>query len=313
MPEFFDRRDAQHEPLDRASLAANEVPPGVEARLHAQLDTFREALATRNRSASPFRSMVMRLASAAVGAAITLVIVGALFGGTAKPTWADVVERFDTVPFFNATIYVRESALSQPVQLELWMSQGGRMRLRAGNRLYFGERGRIVEHFDIASEDTSSSSVRHAEGMVREVAERLGQADEFGLETFVQALPQRGAYSLPLENQNATISNDLVVFDIAEKGSPDWVRIWALRESRLPVRVKFWGANNAHCVDVALSYANTQPPEFFDPDAFRAAVEQGGVENGNRIYLLLKDPGGRPLTPADLEPRTPTETAAETI
>ncbi|HEO71533.1 MAG TPA: hypothetical protein ENN80_09725 [Candidatus Hydrogenedentes bacterium] len=280
----------------------SEIPHDIHDRMYKHLDAFHAHLKHRaTERFRPFRGRLwpLRLALAATAAALLLITGTLLFGGTAEPTWAEVVEQFGSVPFFNATMYARSSAMAEPVQLELWMGLGGKLRLRAGNEVLFGDQGRAVEKVCFAPPSDSSPCVAHAERMVRSVIEQLGKAEAFDLNTLIQALPLQGALSPPLANHNASISRDLVVFDLTYEPSPEWVRIWALRESRLPMRLLFWQPETGESLDVVLSYGNPQPPEFFDPEAFRDAIASNS-SMPNQAYALLDDTGGRAVTPQDV-------------
>jgi len=283
----------------------DEVPAEVRSRLHAQLGAFRDHVSYREAMRPRGRRVLrvaFRSAAAIAGAAIIFGIASVVFGTGPAPTWADVLEQFESTPSVNATVYVKSSAVAEPVQLELWMAQGGRLRLRAGNQVVFGEKGRTVATVSLADAPDASNSVLHAQRSVQQIVNVVARAETFSFDTLVQALPFEGTRTLsaPLANQNASVSNDLIVFDIACDQSPEWVRIWALRESRLPVRFIYWDPRNGSSVDVALSYGNQQPPEFFDPEAFRAHLAGGAAGPVEQAYGLLRDSGGRPLTPQDV-------------
>lgn len=282
---------------------SKELPTEVNERLRDRLSAFRTLLDARELSMRP-RSRtvwtVLRATAALAVAAALIVGAGLVFDSRTAPSWAEVLETFDSTPYFNATIYVKADALAEPVQLELWMTRGGKLRLRAGNQVIFGDKGRTIETVAFAPGVKPAEGVKHARDMVGAIVEAVGRAEDFSFDTLVQALPQAGTMSAPLANQNASISRDLVVFDIANNDSPEWVRIWALRESRLPVRVLFWDPRNAASVDVALSYANQQPPEFFDPTAFKENLSKSTWRPADRAYGLLSDAGGQPVTPRDV-------------
>jgi len=57
-----------------------------------------------------------------------------------------------------------------------------------------------------------------------------------------------------------------VVFDVELPGTPEWVRIWALRESRLPVRIRVWDPRDGETTDAVFEYSREQADEFFDPE-----------------------------------------------
>ena len=294
-----------NDPVDELMKTANneQLPPGLEERLRGQLVAFRERVRvrdTRSFRRRHTRKMAFRFASASAAALLLLALGAYLFGAWATPTWAEVVERFGTVPFFNATIYVKTGEAADPVQLELWMGQGGKSRFRVGNEVVFGEKDRVIETVAFGAPSIAPERLRDARQMVQHCIERVGKEDTFSFDTFVRALPVQGMLSQPLQNQNASISRDLVVFDITDESESEWTRIWALRGSRLPVRILYWDPESGKSVDVVLSYANEQAAEFFDPAAFRETLVSNATQTANQAYALLKDPGGRPITPQDV-------------
>ncbi len=280
-----------------------EMPPEVRNRLRLQLAAFRgrlEGAAASRRRDSFIPRWVARGMSITATAALVIVLAMVAFGSRAEPTWAQVREQFETVPSFNATIYMKSNAVAEPVQLELWMARGGRVRMRAGNRVVFGMSGHPVETVVCGDASEPSARLDQAQQMLENICEVLGQAPEFSFDTLLRALPFGGALSPPLESVNATIADDLVVFDIANENGPEWLRVWALRESRLPVRLLFWNPNTTESTDVVLSCGYTQSPEFFSPEAFKAALIREAAGEPSRTYLLYRDPGDRPVTPADV-------------
>lgn len=289
--------------LDTVVQRATErdVPPEVEARLRGQLATFRERVETR-RWYGPVlvRSLTHRLAFAAAVLVLAGLAAVVLFSGGGSPTWAQVAEQFATVPFFSATIYVKPCAIDEPVQLELWMGRNAKLRMRAGNQMVFGQNGHVLETVEFAPPSASARALQQAQLMVSEVVEKMGDATTFGLDKLVKALSTADTLSAPLPNLHASVSRDLVAFDLTQQGQPDWVRIWALRAGRLPVRFLYWNPVSGTSVDVALSYGAAQPDEFFDPEVFRQAVAACEGDPVTQAYALFKDPGGRPVTPQDV-------------
>ena len=280
-----------------------DLPPDVEENLHQHLAAFRRRLGRRD-VAAPTRTLTLRAAFrvvlAVVCAAILFIEMGRLFGPAMPPTWAEVVETFDSVPFFKATIYSRPNALADPLQQELWMEAGGGLRLRAGNEIIFGEKGQMTETVPFAGTARAAAQHDAIRDGLQPFAAALGTTEAFSFESFLRALPGEERIWATLQNPNVSISHDIVVFDMTTEHDPDWIRVWALRESRLPVRVLFWSPGSGGSTDVLLSYSDRQLPEFFDADAFRASLAQLGGDPASRAYALIQDPGGRPVTPRDV-------------
>lgn len=296
-PERHEFSDEMDEIVKEALKTA--VPEDVEARMHDQFYAFRRDLLARRAPSMRWRLRVLRATMAMACALALLVAVGHFTSNGMPPTWAEVGARFASVPFFGATVYVKKGTTSDPVQFDLWMNQGGLLRMRAGNQVMFGKKGLVTDTVRLAGPDVSSEATQYGREVIEAMTKSLANADAFSFDTLVRALPGKTVFSSPSYNAEASVAKDLVVYDIVNKDGPDWIRIWALRESRLPVHVLFWNPVDGYSVDAILVYSNQQPVEFFDPERFRASLTNSS-DATDQAYLLLKDPGGRPITPSDI-------------
>ena len=243
------------------------------------------------------RGGVLRYAAAAV------IVIGALIGmqhlteGLTTIAWADVAERFRSVPFFSAAIYIKDDVTAEPKQIELWMSREGKARLRTGTQVIFGDQGKVIKAFDIKTRSAVEAD-EHAGFLLG----KLGAAHEFSLDSVIKVISGGKMEDVtPLINPDAVISQDMVVFDIQSTISPEWLRIWALRQSRLPVRIRVWDPRDGDGTDVVFSYSTGQSAEFFDPNAFDAMLKEASTKSRISVaYAFLKDPGGRSVTPEDI-------------
>ena len=98
-----------------------------------------------------FESRFVRLTVAAILFLAFVILIGEFgtFLTGSNVAWADVSQRFQSVPFFYASIYVKEGTLAQPQQFELWMGKGGYIRMRIGPQVIFGRHGRVTHAFDV--------------------------------------------------------------------------------------------------------------------------------------------------------------------
>lgn len=245
-----------------------------------------------------FENRFMRLAAAAV----ILLALGTLIGqlgamlSGGSVVWADVTQRFQSVPFFYASIYVKADALARPEQFELWMGQGGRARMRVGDQVIFGRNGQVTEAFDIRRRCEVEAD-KTAAGIVR----LLATPDEFSLDTVIRSLSAGKLIDVtPAVNAQAAIGEDLAVFDAQSVISPGWVRIYALRESKLPVGLRIWDPAEGFSVDALITYAKEQPEIFFDAGAFAQKLTETDNNEASLAYMFLKDPGGQVVTSKDL-------------
>jgi len=241
------------------------------------------------------KSPIAKLAAAAVIIIAAFIGTHQFFGSTVA--WADVVEKFRSVPFFSASIYIKENATAKPQQMELWMSRTGKTRVRIGTQIIFGDHGVISDAFDI-----KTRSRVEADEDAGFFLKKIGEADAFSIDSIIRVMfGGRMQDVTPLVNPDAVISQDMVVFDVEIPGTPEWVRIWALRESRLPVRIRVWNPRDGAATDAVFEYSKEQADEFFDPNAFENLLKAERTSSRvNMAYAFFKDPGGKKITPKDM-------------
>ena len=210
--------------------------------------------------------------------------------------WADVAERFRTVSYFSATIYIKDYALLEPKQIELWMGPEGRARMRIGHQVVFGQSGQVMKAFDIRRRMEVEPD-RQAVDLL----DMLGGMEEYSLETVIRSISGGKLVDVtPLVNADAVISEDMVVFDALSDGEPEWLRVYALRESRLPIGIRMWDPRKGKSVDVFISYFRKQPEEFFDAKMFSIELANRNYSEVDLAHIFLKDPGGQFITAKDL-------------
>jgi hypothetical protein len=278
-----------------------------EARDVTVLSKMQEAYATCAPATSPqradywglvFESRFVRFAAAAVILLSLAVLVGQfgtwIAGGNVA--WADVTQRFQSVPFFYASIYMKQNALAQPQHCELWMGKGGSARVHVGSQVVFGQDGHVVRAFDVWQRN-----VVEADHTAADIIRMLATPGEFSLETLIQSISAGKLVDItPTMNTDAAIGEDLAVFDAQSAVSPGRVRIYALRESKLPVGLRIWEPAEGFVVDALITYAREESAIAFDADAFAARLDDPTNSTTSLIYLFLKEPGGRDMAPEDL-------------
>ena len=305
-----EKKISSKHPIDQLvkNCMDDEVPGDVvqsaERLVRAQVQQIREGSLRRVRNG--WWNRLIWSGTGALGCAV----VGLLALGLTiyrSPSWADVVERFKSVNFFSATLIITEDPLAQPERMELWVSSDGRSRVHHRNHVLFGRDGEILAAFDVKAGKAIDPKEmieakhlrRHAHTWPGNIIQSYGSMREFSLEALMSRFCGNVEFSSPLKNAEAFISDDMEVFDAKREGSPEWLRIWVLKSSRLPVRMRYWDPRRGESVDVFFEYMQPQPSEAFDPDAFQEALAKAG-KRANALYNLLKDPGGEPLTPAEL-------------
>ena len=293
------------EPADKIKELINQsdakTAGEVDDRILAGASEHLEKLRQKNLTAGGYgiwrtivKNPIARLAAAAV--VIFAAFVGIYQITTPGIAWADVAERFRTVPFFSATIYMKDGALEEPRQLELWMGPGGRSRMRIGDQVIFGRADQTLKAFDIRRRQEIEPDIQAVE-----LLDMLGNMEEYSLETVIRSISRGKLVDVtPLVNADAVISEDMVVFDALSDGGPEWLRVYALRESRLPVGIRIWDPRNGKSVDVFISYFKEQPDVFFDAKTFSTKLADLSCTDADLAHIFLKDPGGQYLTAKDL-------------
>jgi len=273
---------------------------------HDVLDNFRLDLESHpyvrgryknNAGENPRRLRLLRkLTFPTAGLAAASILIAFIMFSSPKLTWAQVVQCFAQAEFMHASIYTKENGLSTPEQIELWMGRGTKVRIRMGDQLIFAEKGKVLAAFDLKTRKQIEPGQ-----MAVMFTELIGSDDMFSMDTVIRGLSggRKVPDKTPVLNNNAVISEDLAVFDLDFKESNDfqWYRIWALRKSGLPVRIRVWDPSDAASVDVFFDYSKPQSEVFFNPKAFASALASVKTDQLNLAYLYLKDPGGKLYAP----------------
>ena len=299
--------------LENASVNSN--PRLNQAVLDGLLDELDKSTKTAPGRRDYLRRTIMRSKITKFAAAAVVVIAVLIginhFGGSIDGTtvaWASIAEKFKSVPFLKATLYMKEDALDRPVQIEIWRNRRGLARLRYGSQIAFAEDGKVVRAFDLKTKSQTEPS-----DILVTILEKLW-TDEFSLETVVRAISGGKLVDVtPLVNAQASMSDDIVVFDIEHEGSPQWFRIWALRQSKLPTYIRMWDPRDGECVDVILTYSKEQQDTFFDPNAFSEEMKKTGNKEINLAYMFLEDPGGKQVLPRKIDEHQALKVVTKTI
>jgi hypothetical protein len=232
-------------------------------------------------------------------AAAILLVIMLVFLGSPTPSWAQISEQFARSEFLSASIFYKEDGLSDVRHIELWMGRGGKVRVRVEDQLIFGQNGEVVAAFDLKTKKQIE-----ADEMAAMILEMLGVDETFSMDTILQGISRGKVINkIPVLNPNAMISEDLAVFDLdsGQDSNPQWFRIWALKKSKLPVRIRMWDPRDASMVEMVMDYSAPQSDVFFDPKAFAAALTTIRADQLNLAYLHLEDAGGRAYVPGVID------------
>jgi hypothetical protein len=306
-----------------------EVPEHLEKQLQKTLNAFRQDMRehpyvrSRERHGFPLRRKLIFFSRPWVrpflltGMALAVVVVvGFLILGNNPPTWAEVQERFGSMPFFAASIYKRDvthsdNPLIEPKLVEVWAGYGDRIRIRSGSKVTFVDKGEILSTFDLITR-----SEDYADSMTYDIVNTVGKSYTNSLDSLLmpftsnlipESISKEWKYGELVDTTSLVISDpgaskDLVVFDhefFYFKAKSWRTRVWALRESRLPIRIVIWPMDdfNGRLVrspkwDMVFTYSKEQPKEFFDPEAFAAKMKDPAISIESLLYMFHQYPGG---------------------
>ena len=310
----------------------SEVPEPLEKQLRKSLNAFRQDMQEHpyvrrlERHGFPLtrrliffsRPWVRPLLLAGMGLAV-LVIVGSFILGNKPPTWAEVQERFGSMPFFEASIYRRDviianyplNPLAEPQLVELWAGYGNRIRIRSGSKVSFVDKGEILNTFDLITR-----SEDYADSLTYTIVNIFGKSDTNALDSLLmpftpdlvtESISKEWKYGKLVDTTSLVISDpgvskDLVVFDFEFfyiKTKYAKARVWALRKSRLPIRIVVWAIDSqvtgelvrSPMWDMIFTFSKEQPKEFFEPDVFAAKLRDPANSVESLLYMVHQYPG----------------------
>ena len=231
---------------------------------------------------SIMRNPVTKFAVAATIVAVTYIGISQLGGSLENVAWADVAERFESVPFFHLTIYLGRNGSEQAHKIEIWKSQAPLVRAHEGNKVFFGSPAKLKT--DIPGLSGDREGIVAFDRSTRQPVDPCGPA-----RTFLAILCPEGRFSLDtlmgdtmdpedmpvrtMETADTPASKETVLFEATHNSTSERLLIWALRGSRLPVRLRFVDPRNDECADFLFDYSQDKPAGFFDPNAFASGRE----------------------------------------
>ncbi len=230
------------------------------------------------------RSPMVKLGIAAAIIAVVGLGILELFGtgGTSGVAWADVAERFESVPFFRLTIYLGHEDLEQAHKIEIWKSQAPLVRAHEGKRVFFASPAKLKtdilglsgDREGIVAFDRSTRQPVDPCGPVRTFLAILCPEGRFSLDTLMSdTMDPEDMPVSTMETADTPASKETILFEATHSSTSERLLIWALRDSRLPVRLRFVDPRNGECADFLFDYSQKEPPAFFDPNAFTGGRE----------------------------------------
>jgi len=211
------------------------------------------------------KNPITKLAAAAVIVIAVLIGIDQFNTNGSSVAWADVAERFESVPFFRLTIYLGYDNSAEAKKIEIWKSGNSHVRAHEGNKVIFADFPNGEKN--IVAFDRTTRQPVNTMGFVSMILEDLCSEGRFSLDTIINSIPSEDGIT-SVETADTAASKETVVFLIKHKETPEWISIWALRDSKLPVRMCFHDPRNNEHGDFFFDYSEQKDAAFFDPVSF---------------------------------------------
>jgi hypothetical protein len=91
---------------------------------------------------------------------------------------------------------------------------------------------------------------------------------QFSLGAKTSAVSRQAADLVPVQIADTAASREIAVFRMTYEARGENIRIWTLRDSRLPIQVRFHDPRKNEYADFIFDYTQTKDPAFSDPNAF---------------------------------------------
>ncbi len=241
------------------SLKDYRIPasPELDARIRrAAASTGTPRIATDTGSRRWWR----RAGKMAVAAALAWL----LFAGRQPRSiaWADVVDRFASADFVHVSLYLADSHLHAPVQVQFWLNSKGQAKFQCFNQVVWAGQGQVLA---VHEDDVPTDRPIHP--AIEAVLEQLPAAGRMCLDTLIEVLSQGTVQDVTHTlAQEESIARDLAVFEGPANFPNGRVRLYALRESRLPIGFNLTEPSSGARHEAFLTYPPAPDASFFDPN-----------------------------------------------
>ncbi|MCF7955784.1 MAG: tetratricopeptide repeat protein [Phycisphaerae bacterium] len=295
------------------SIGKSEVPSEIRELSSGIISDFGRAVELVENNRSDKNIFVSWLGGVcyrfAAGAAFALVIIAAYFfmTSTSSIAWADVVAAMGKVDQMRAKVIVEDPRNKEEKIFTIEMFYKAPDKCRAHGRGFVqfinGDVNRIfsVEKGEMLKEGTGYPTVI-PHGF-------MGMLKDKGLLGATLEMIFRGKVPEAEPVINTVLAGDGVeVFDYANDANEMWARIWVLKKSRLPVRLKVFYPGRDESNLVVFDYTDRQGNDFFDVDKFIDKAKGFRKGSTSRFYNIGKSVvTADPRKPEKIKPVNPVQ------
>ena len=236
--------------------------------LDAQTKSMKQdsALVSPNIRRLIMKNQVTKIAAAAVIILAVLIGIHPFRSSKTNLVWADVAEQFESVPFFHLTTYFGYDTTAESEKLEIWKSEDGRVRAHDEDTVIFADFSKKENKVLIF--DRFTKEFKDSDGTAPMFVTLLCKEGRFSLDTLTNSLPPEIKGITPLAFDDMVASRETVLFEAKHETTPERLKIWALSQSKLPIRLYFQDPRKGEYGDFFFDYSERKDPAFFDPAAF---------------------------------------------
>ncbi len=175
--------------------------------------------------------------------------------------WSQVAERFEAVPYVRVSLNLNNEQADYHQHMELWLGDRGRLRIATDSQLIYADQGEILKAVD--SHDGTLVTPNEA---ARDVIRDLGSWQTISLDTVLRAVLQEPLVDVtPADDLDRSVWKDLVMFDSRSNVGSGRIRIYALRDSKLPVSFRIWDTDDGLSIEATFLYEKQPLASFFTP------------------------------------------------
>ncbi len=205
-------------------------------------------------------------------------------GFGASVAWAEVVEAMNGVASFHAVAWAdepRNARTPKMYKIEMYYRAPGKYRAHGFDHVQFHADGesRIYNAAERKWLGPDETRFRFIPPEYIDTFEKKGMLDAL-LGMMFRGNPPQGQ---PVRSATVAASAGIEVFDYAHDPNQQWARIWVLKESKLPIRMKLYHPQSDDFMLVSFDYTDPQPASFFDPDHFEKVVTERDLRGVRQV------------------------------
>jgi hypothetical protein len=243
--------------------------------------------------ASPKRlsSLRHKLLRSAVAAGLLLAGAGIGYYVNQSPArsemaWGDVVQAMRQVDHFHVTAFAdepRNAGDPKMFRLDVFYQHPGRFRAQGLEHVEFVADGKTTLYSVAEKKFVDPAAAGATQLVPAAFIDRLRRDDVLSavLATMFHGDPPAGA---PVKGPEE--SAGIEVFDYVTDAKIQWARVWVMKESRLPIRVKIFQPGSDSFLLAEFDYSDPQPAAFFNPTAFTQQLERDHPTDAQRVYSM---------------------------